>query len=203
MDRNHRQERVTERSLIDILEALRLGKGRPSGAEHDPEGDTGVLRLGDVDYETEQITWTDVMQVAAYAPGEHHFLQDGDVLIVGRGPRRTAVLADDPPPRTVADRTFFVARPDPEQVVPAFLAWYLNEQRAQHYLASHSRGTNIQTIKKSAIERLPVQLPDLDTQRRIERIQSLIQRELELVTQWMDLRAELARGVMLKLVNAS
>jgi hypothetical protein len=187
---------VTDTSLIDVLEGLRLGKGRPSGAEHHPEGPTGVLRLGAVDYDARTIDWAERMRVFDYEPGTHHFLRDGDVLIVGRGAKRTAFLVEDPPARTVADRTFFVARPNPEQIVPAFLAWYLNERRAQHYLQSHSRGTNIQTIKKSALERLPIQVPLLDTQERIADIQALMRREQELLREWMDRRAELARGVM-------
>lgn len=187
---------VPNAQLSDILGALRLGKGRPSGAEHDPEGSTGILRLGAVNYGTRTIDWTERMRVSDFDPGEHHFLRSGDVLIVGRGARRTAFLVEDPPPRTVADRTFFVARPDPDQVIPAFLAWYLNERRAQHYLQSHSRGTSIEAIKKSALERLPVKLPPLDTQDRIAEIQSLVRRERKLLHEWMDRREELARVVM-------
>lgn len=187
---------VPDTPLVDILEGLRLGKGRPSGAEHDPEGNTGILRLGAVDYDTRTIDWAERMRVFDYEPGTHHFLRDGDVLIVGRGAKRTAFLVEAPPDRTVADRTFFVARPDPERVVPAFLAWYLNERRAQHYLQSHSRGTNIQTIKKSALERLPVQVPPLDTQERIADIQALVRREHKLLSEWMERRAELAQGLM-------
>lgn len=189
--------------LIDVLEGLRLGKGRPSGAEHDPEGNTGILRLGAVDYDARTIDWNERMRVFGYEPGAHHFLRDGDVLIVGRGAKRTAVLVEEPPDRTVADRTFFVARPDSDQVVPAFLAWYLNERRAQHYLQSHSRGTNIQTIKKSALERLPVQVPPLDTQERIADIQALLRREQELLRAWMDRRSELARAKMIQKLNTS
>jgi hypothetical protein len=185
---------VDEIQLENILEALRLGKGRPSRAEEDPQGDTAILRLGSVDYDSKSVNWSEQMRVSDYDPGGHHFLRDGDVLIVGRGAHRTAFLVDDPLPRTVADRTFFVARPDPDQVEPAFLAWYLDERRAQHYLESHSRGTNIQTIKKSALERLPVQLPPLDTQREIAEVQSLVEREL--MNEWMDQRAKLARGIM-------
>lgn len=185
---------MDEIQLENILEALRLGKGRPSRAEEDPQGDTAILRLGAVDYDSKSVNWSEQMRVSDYDPGGHHFLRDGDVLIVGRGAHRTAFLVDDPLPRTVADRTFFVARPDPDQVEPAFLAWYLNERRAQHYLESHSRGTNIQTIKKSALERLPVQLPPLDTQREIAEVQSLVEREL--MNEWMDQRAKLARGIM-------
>jgi len=192
---------VDEIRLENILEALRLGKGRPSRAEEDPQGDTAILRLGAVDYDSKSINWSERMRVSDYDPGGHHFLRDGDVLIVGRGPRRTAFLVDDPPPRTVADRTFFVARPDAEQVEPAFLAWYLNERRAQHYLEAHSQGTNIQTIKKTALERLPVQLPDRDAQQRITEIQFLIRRERELLNEWMDRRAEFAQEIMLRKLN--
>jgi len=187
---------VDEIRLENILEALRLGKGRPSRAEEDPQGDTAILRLGAVDYDSKSVNWSERMRVSDYDPGGHHFLRDGDVLIVGRGAHRTAFLVDDPLPRTVADRTFFVARPDPEQVEPAFLAWYLNERRAQHHLQSHSRGTNIQTIKKSALERLPVRLPPLDVQERIANIQFLVRRERELLNEWMDRREELARSVI-------
>lgn len=187
---------MDEIHLEDVLEALRLGKGRPSRAEANPEGDTGILRLGAVDYDSKSVNWSERMRVSDYHPGEHHFLCDGDVLIAGRGSHRTAFLVEDPPPRTVADRTFFVARPAPDRVVPAFLAWYLNERRAQHHLQSHSRGTSIKTIKKSALERLPVRLPPLDTQERIADIQALVRHEQKLLNEWMDRRAELARGVM-------
>ena len=192
---------VQEVQLSDVLEALQLGKGRPTRAEHDPEGETGILRLGTVDYDSKRIDWSERMRVSDYDPEAHHLLRDGDVLIVGRGPRRTAFLVDDPPPRTVADRTFFVARSDAEQVEPAFLAWYLNEHRAQHYLEAHSQGTNIQTIKKSVLERLPVQLPDRDAQQRIAEIQFLIRRERELLNEWMDRRAEFAQEIMLRKLN--
>lgn len=194
---------MAEVHLTDVLGVLRLGKGRPPQAKHDPMGDTGVLQLGDVDYDSKNIKWANRMRVSDYDPGAHHFLRDGDVLIVGRGPRRTVFLVDDPPPRTVADRTFFVARPETEQVEPAFLAWYLNERRAQHYLEAHSQGTNIQAIKKSALERLPVQLPPLDAQERIAEIQSLVQRERELLREWMDRREELFRGVMIHHLSES
>jgi hypothetical protein len=189
---------VDEVHLADILQVLRLGKGRPSRAEEDPDGDTGILRLGAVDYDSENVNWAERMCVSDFDPGAHHFLRPGDVLIVGRGAHRTAVLVDDPPPRTVADRTFFVARPDAEQVKPAFLAWYLNERRAQHYLQSHSRGTSIQAIKKSALERLPVRLPPLDVQERIADIQLLVQRERELLLEWLENREELVRSIALR-----
>lgn len=194
---------MDEVHLADILQVLRLGKGRPSRAEEDPDGDTGILRLGAVDYDSENVNWAERMCVSDFDPGAHHFLRPGDVLIVGRGAHRTAVLVDDPPPRTVADRTFFVARPDAEQVKPAFLAWYLNERRAQHYLQSHSRGTSIQAIKKSALERLPVRLPPLDVQERIADIQLLVQRERELLLEWLENREELVRSIALRELERS
>ncbi|WP_263831414.1 restriction endonuclease subunit S [Salinibacter sp.] len=194
---------MDEVHLADILEALRLGKGRPSRVKEDPESNTGILRLGAVDYDSKRVNWDERMRVSDLHPSAHHFLRSGDILIVGRGVHRTALLADDPPPQTVADRTFFVARPDMEQVEPAFLAWYLNERRAQHYLQSHSRGTNIQTIKKSALERLPVQVPPLDTQERIADIQALVRREQKLVSEWMNRRSELARAVMAQKLKTS
>ncbi|MCS4189428.1 hypothetical protein GGP51_000892 [Salinibacter ruber] len=194
---------MDEVHLADILEALRLGKGRPSRVKEDPESNTGILRLGAVDYDSKRVNWDERMRVSDLHPSAHHFLRSGDILIVGRGVHRTALLADDPPPQTVADRTFFVARPDQEQVEPAFLAWYLNERRAQHYLQSHSRGTNIQTIKKSALERLPVQVPPLDTQERIADIQALVRREQKLVSEWMNRRSELARAVMAQKLKTS
>jgi hypothetical protein len=189
--------------LADISEALRLGKGRPSRVKEDPEGNTGILRLGAVDYDSKRVNWDERMRVSDLHPSAHHFLRSGDILIVGRGVHRTAVLMDDPPPQTVADRTFFVVRPDVEQVEPAFLTWYINERRAQHYLQSHSRGTSIQAIKKSALERLPVRLPPLEVQERIADIQSLVQRERELLNKWMQLRADLVRVFSLRALEAS
>lgn len=187
--------------LIDVLESLRLGKGPPSGSDEDPDGDVGILRLGDVNYEDRSVDWSELMRVSDYDPGPHHFLQRSDILIVGRGSRRTAIFVTDPPPRTVADRTFYVARPNRDRVVPAFLAWYLNEARAQHYLDVHAQGTSIKALKKSALERLPVPCADLDVQNQIAEVSRLLERERDLVCSWMERRGDLVREALRRLLK--
>jgi restriction endonuclease S subunit len=160
-----------------------------------------LVRLDSVDNEAGLIQWKESTWVADFNPKPYHLLRNGDVLIPARGANRTAILVSNPPSRAVADRTFFVARPDQKKIVPRFLLWYLNDERAQHYLRVHSQGTKIQAVKKSALERLPVRVPNLDVQGQISEVDRLLKRERELVAKWVEAREELARTVLRRKLN--
>lgn len=106
------------------------------------------------------------------------WVQDGDVLLAARGAHPLAVLLCNPPIDTVCSPHLYVIRvSDPERVMPAFLAWQLNQQRAQEQLRRHSAGSRQQSLRKTAVEELVVQLPPLLHQQRITAIARAAQLE--------------------------
>ncbi len=96
------------------------------------------------------------------------WVQDGDVLLTARGARPVAALLCDPPDDTVCSPHLYVIRiVDQATLLPAFLAWQLNQPAAHDHLCRQAAGSRQQSLRKTAVENLSIQLPPPRQQRRI------------------------------------
>ncbi len=96
------------------------------------------------------------------------WVKDGDVLLAARGSHPAAALLCSPPESTVCSPHLYVIRlKDPATVMPAFLAWQLNQPGAQDYLRGQSAGSRQQSVRKASVLDLPIQVPPLVHQHRI------------------------------------
>ncbi|MFI8718143.1 restriction endonuclease subunit S [Stenotrophomonas sp. NPDC077464] len=117
------------------------------------------------------------------------WVKDGDVLLAARGSHPMAALLCSPAERTVCSPHLYVIRlKDPSSVMPAFLAWQLNQRRAQDYLQGQSAGSRQQSVRKASVEALTVQVPSLLRQMRIVTIARTAQLELRHCEQLMAAR---------------
>lgn len=91
----------------------------------------------------------------------------GDILLAARGEDRRAYLVDVELTDVLASSVFYIIRPREDAVLPAYLAWYLNQPCMQAILDAASHGTGISYIARPVVERLSVVVPPLVTQRRI------------------------------------
>src|SRR5437868_4204448 len=55
-------------------------------------------------------------------------VRDGDVLLVNRGASLRAALISNPPQGTLVSAHFFLMRATLRDLLPSFLAWFLNQQ---------------------------------------------------------------------------
>lgn len=69
----------------------------------------------------------------------------------------------------LGQRTVLI-RPDQKKVDPWFLNYYLNAPRQRHRLLSNANGATVSHVNMPIIRNLPVDLPDIGTQRRIASI---------------------------------
>jgi hypothetical protein len=83
-----------------------------------------------------------------------------------------------------------IMRPDQERVLPAYLAWAINQPDAQRKLGSEAQGTSLRMIPKGVLERLDIPLPDLETQHRIATMDALARREGGLLRELADRREQ-------------
>lgn len=126
---------------------------------------------------------------------EPHWLHDQDLLFVARGASNYAVLIENPPPRTICSPHLYVMRvKQPRRLLPAFLAWQLNQPPAQRYLRQAAEGSRQLSIRRSLLDEIEIRIPPIEQQRlviELERIakaerdvfQALIRnRETELAT---------------------
>jgi hypothetical protein len=94
-------------------------------------------------------------------------LRPDDILFVNRGKRLFSVLVSPSLGAAVAAPHFFVIRTKGGKVLPAYLAWYLNHRRAQHYFSQHAAGSALPHVTSAALRELPVALPNLKTQKLV------------------------------------
>lgn len=116
----------------------------------------------------------------------------GDLVFRSRGERTTAcMLSMDFAGFAVAVLPLVIIRPKRDLVTPEYLAWAINQPDAQRQLEADARGTNLRMIPRSSLDQLEIDLPDLQTQRRIAKVDDLARRERALSIELAQNRAKL------------
>lgn len=130
---------------------------------------------------------------------EQYLIRKGDVLFLSRGHNNWAVPIVDDLAATVAVSHFFVIRLKQHNVLPEYLAWYINQTPAQEYLYNIARrGTHMPLIPLSAFKGLAIEIPDITTQKKIVELSNLMGKEKKLLTELQEKRALLINAVCLK-----
>lgn len=112
-----------------------------------------------------------------------HLLQQGDLLFAAKGTSNFCVKYPAEIGNAVASSAFFVLKIKGSNVLPDFLAWYLNLPDTLALLRSQAVGTATPSITKSMLEELSLNLPDIQTQKKIVEFSQLQKRESELFSE--------------------
>lgn len=111
---------------------------------------------------------------------EKHLLNAGDILFAAKGFKNFATVFESSNPTAVASTSFFVLRLTDKNILPEYLAWFLNHQKTQAFLKGKAKGTSIPSITKSVLESLEIGIPSLEKQKLIIRLAELALQESEL-----------------------
>lgn len=113
----------------------------------------------------------------------------GDVLFRSRGESNTACTLDDRLKEpALALLPLFILRPNPDAVVPEFLAWAINQPRAQRHFDRFARGTNMRMIPRGVLTGLEIAVPALAVQHLIVALDTLARRERRLTVRAAEKR---------------
>lgn len=126
-----------------------------------------------------------------------HILQPGNILFSSKGNKNFAVVIEIHFPPSVASTSFFVIRLTAKNVLPSYLAWFLNHPDSQQMLKSQSQSTSMPSISKSVLEELEISVPDLLTQEKILKINHLRETEKKLKNQMETLREKQIQQMIL------
>jgi hypothetical protein len=133
---------------------------------------------------------------------DRYFVRAGDVVFRSRGERNTASALDqrlgEP---ALAVLPLIVLRPKRDVVTPEYLAWAINQPPAQRHFDSAARGTNIRMIPRSSLDDLALDVPDLETQKKIVAVDGLAERERELSLIAAELRRKLMSLILVDRAN--
>ena len=111
---------------------------------------------------------------------DKHLLKTGDILFAAKGTRNFASVFKGLDIPSVASTSFFVIRLYEQNILPDYLAWFLNYPDTQLYLKVNARGTSIVSISKDVLSDLVILIPTLKTQHSILKITQLREKELNL-----------------------
>jgi len=115
---------------------------------------------------------------------EKHILQPGDVLVAAKGYDRFAVTYNDLPQPAVASSMFIVLHiTDIDQIVPEYLAWFINHPKTQSILSGSSKGTALPSVTKDDVGKLEILIPPIKKQKSVLKLFELFQKERQLKLQ--------------------
>lgn len=111
---------------------------------------------------------------------EKHLLKKGDILFASKGTKNFAAVYEDHNPDAVASTSFFVIRLKVNQIIPEYLAWFLNQPSTLKYLKERAIGTTTPSISKAVLDQLEIPAPNLEKQKKIIALANLLNQEKSL-----------------------
>lgn len=129
------------------------------------------------------------------------FVNPGDVLFKAKTNRPVAAVVGEDLGRTIVTAHFFVLRIQDRQILPAYLAWYLNQRPAQTYFGKYAGGTRVRVINKQVLGGLKIVIPSIEAQKKIKRIHELRMKELELAQTIHEKKSKLISTQLVDLIS--
>lgn len=183
--------------LADIAE-IRSGYPFRGPVQDRLDGDAAVVQIKNVDA-NHGIDWAGLVRTKLPGRRQPDWLRPGDVIFTARGNRNAAAPVGDVSVKAVSSPHLFVIRLKTQEIVlPEFLAWLMNQPRAQHYFAQSAEGTRITSIRKQVMLDMPLKLPSLERQKLVVRLGEAARRERAVLEQLIENRKQ-----QLNLVAAS
>jgi restriction endonuclease S subunit len=116
---------------------------------------------------------------------EKYLVKSGDILFMSRGANNYAALLEEVHEPTIAPLTFFILKLKPN-VVPAYLAWCINQELVKARLNEMRTGAGTPMIPRQEFGEIVIPLPPLVTQKRIADLAALQTRENALLQQLVE-----------------
>jgi type I restriction enzyme M protein len=183
---------VSPARRIQLGEIVRLQTGyRPSASQLKVGGTGHAIPVSAMDSDRLHIDQFEVPgpgrlwlnELDAIDPGAgkpDQVLQEGTVLMLNRGRRLTAVpiTQDYVQPKTMIGEAlvlyyFYILSPDPNRIMPEYLAWLLNEGPLAAEIERVAQGGTLPYLKSQNLLELEIRLPPLETQRAVVDIYEL------------------------------
>jgi len=128
-----------------------------------------------------------------------HLLRAGDVLFAAKGTKNFAAVFEEHNLPAVASTSFFVIRLLDSNIIPAYLAWFLNNPNTQALLKTQAMGTSIPSISKQVLDALEIPMPSIEKQKSVVSISKLRLQEKTIQSTLESLRD---KKIQYQIINA-
>ena len=186
---------MTLKQLVNI----KVGYTFRGKIQNEPNADTAIIQLKDVDYNYNLINPPSVFKNSKEFK-TNHFLKQKDILFIAKGFRQVAVIYNDKE-KAIASSVFFIITVVSEKLLPEYLVWFLNNKQTQTIFKKMKSGTSTQNIKKEILENLKLELPSIEMQKIIAKYDELCKREYMLMDKLMDKKKVFNEQLMLNYIK--
>lgn len=196
---------MIDATIFTIAELLHLQSGYPfrGSIEESGDGDALAVQMKDVDPE-HGVNWSGVTRTMLAGRKQPDWLKAGDVLFVSKGARFYAVCIDEPPSAAVCSPHFFLLQVLPRAaLLPAFLAWQINQPPFQRQLQQAAEGSSQLSIRRPVLESLTLSVPSLADQQRIVALADLARQERHALHQLIHNREQQLQALAEGLAHAA
>lgn len=187
------------KTLLSKVSKIDSGKSFRQRIEDDPNGTCLVIQMKDISNELLTISGSP-QSIIIDEINPNQLLKRGDILFMAKGNNNFAVMYDSDKP-AVAVSLFFVIKPKRKDVDPEFLTWYLNSPAAQAYFHERRLGASVGNIIKEELENLEIELPELDRQIQISKLNKLFKHEKQFTLEYLKKKELFLNQIMLNLSN--
>lgn len=132
---------------------------------------------------------------------ETHLLEDGDILLVGKGMRNFAWTYQRSYGPAIASSIFFIIKVDRSKVIPEFLTTLFNMPQTQVQFQALGAGSSIPSIRKSELEAFTIKLPPLELQQKAVAIKKLHFKDMEISKKIISEKQKVYHGVINNLIT--
>jgi restriction endonuclease S subunit len=192
---------VTRKNIKTVVSSIFSGYSFRKRVTPEPGGDLRVIQMKDLSNRYSTIKTDTLTTVVSRKINPNSFLQPGDVLFIAKGAHNFAIVFELNLPKAIASSAFFVLRPDPEKIVPGYLAWYLNQSTVQQFFLNNASGSHMPNVAKTTLERVTVIMPSEDIQRKIVSIDKLVKKEELLLRKIMQKKQRVVTQALMKIVE--
>ena len=190
-------------SDLGRLASLQGGHPFRGSIEESAEGGTLAVQMKDVDPDW-GVNWPGVVRTSLAGRKQPGWLKAGDVLFVSKGARFYAVCIDQPPGPAVCSPHFFLIQVMAGAgLLPAFLAWQINQPPFQRQLQQAAEGSSQLSIRRPVLESLTLSVPPMEDQRRIVALADLARQERRTLYQLIHNREQQLQALAEGLAHAA
>lgn len=129
-------------------------------------------------------------------------LQSSDVILAGKGQRSFAWAYNEDFGPCIPSSVFFIIRVVDEQIIPAYLALYLNSERVQNQLRLISAGGTIPSIPKKELQQLTISVPNVEQQHEIIAMAELLVENLSLTEKLLEHKKTLQKTILNRMITS-
>lgn len=167
--------------------------------KQDFNGETHVLLAKNINVDG-TVNYPELIRINFVAPRTNTFVAKDDVLLSSRGIFRAGVFGKEAK-NIIAASSLFILRIKDSNVIPEYLAIYLNSEIGQNSIQKILTGSTIKTVLRGALEDLSIPIPLLNVQEMIIEISVNWQKREKLLNRKKNLGKNIAEGAIKQLLT--